>query len=130
MDVFPLSLMTTSTVARLEELQPESRFDVRRFRMNLIVDSDESGFVENGWLGRTLDVGDEVSLLAAMPDPRCVMPNLAQGELPRDPRILKTLARHNRLDVAGGGLYPCAGVYAIAQATGAVRKGDGVSLAG
>jgi uncharacterized protein len=130
MDVFPLSLLTTSSVEHFEELQPGSRFDVRRFRMNLIVGSEESGFVENGWLGRTLGVGDEVRLLVAMPDARCVMPNLAQGDLPRDPQILKTLARHNRLDVAGGGLYPCAGVYALAQKTGTVRKGDKVSVAG
>ena len=130
MDVFPLSLLTTSSVEHFEALQPESRFDVRRFRMNLIVDSDETGLVENGWLGQTLALGDQVRLMVAMPDPRCVMPNLAQDDLPRDPQILKTLAQHNRLDVGGGGLYPCAGVYALAQSTGTVRKGDAVILAG
>jgi hypothetical protein len=55
------------------------------------------------------------------------MPSLAQEDLPRDPRILKALARHNRLDV-GGALYPCAGVYAVAEATGTLRKDDPVSL--
>jgi hypothetical protein len=55
------------------------------------------------------------------------MPSLAQEELPRDPRILKTLARHNRIDVAGA-LYPCAGVYAVTEATGEIRKGDRISL--
>ena len=55
------------------------------------------------------------------------MPSLAQEDLPRDPQILKALARHNRIDVAGS-LYPCAGVYAVAEATGTIRAGDSVSL--
>ena len=38
-DLFPLSVLTTSTIARLTELQPQSRFDQRRFRMNVIVDA-------------------------------------------------------------------------------------------
>jgi uncharacterized protein len=126
-DLFPLSVLTTSTLDRLGELEPQSSFDVRRFRMNVIVDTPAHGFVENEWLGRTLAIGDDVQLGVALPDPRCVMPSLAQEDLPRDPRILKALARHNRIDVAGA-LYPCAGVYAVAAATGTIRKDDGVSL--
>jgi hypothetical protein len=38
------------------------------------------------------------------------------------------LVRHNRIDLAGA-LYPCAGVYAGAEATGTIRKDDRVSLA-
>jgi uncharacterized protein YcbX len=125
-DLFPLSVMTTSTLRHLSELQPESAFDARRFRMNVIVDTAADGFVENGWVGRTLDIGDQVKLAVAMPDPRCVMPNLAQEELPRDPQVLKTLAQHNRIDVAGSGLYPCAGVYAVVGSPGAIRAGDRV----
>ena len=56
------------------------------------------------------------------------MPGLPQEDLPRDPQVLKALARHNRIDVAGA-LYPCAGVYAVAEATGTIRKDDSVSLA-
>jgi uncharacterized protein len=126
-DLFPLSVLTTSSLDRLNELEPQSRFDPRRFRMNVIVDTSAPGFVENEWLGRTLAIGDDVQLAVALPDPRCVMPSLAQEDLPRDPQILKALARHNRLDV-GGSLYPCAGVYAVAQATGAVRTDDAVNL--
>lgn len=127
-DVFPLSVLTTSTLDRLNRLRPESRFDARRFRMNLIVDTPVDGFVENGWLGRTLAIGDGVRLVVVIPDPRCVMTNLAQPDLPRDPHILRTLAQHNRIDVGGGGLYPCAGVYAAAEATGTIRTGDPVRV--
>jgi uncharacterized protein YcbX len=128
MDVFPLSVLTTSSMDRLGELQPQSRFDLRRFRMNVIVDTAERGFVENAWLGRSLEIGDEVRLAVVLPDPRCVMTTVAQGDLPKDPRILKALVQHNRLDVAGAGLYPCAGVYAVAESTGPIRKGDRVRL--
>ncbi len=128
-DLFPLSVLTTSTLDRLSELQPQSRFDVRRFRMNVIVDTLVSGFAENDWVGRALEIGEDVRLDVALPDPRCVMPTLAQPGLPRDTGILKTLARHNRIDVAGGALYPCAGVYATAESTGTIRNGDPVRLA-
>jgi uncharacterized protein YcbX len=126
-DLFPLSVLTTSSLDQLGELEPESRFDARRFRMNVIVDTPARGFVENEWPGRTLAIGDDVKVGVALPDPRCVMPSLAQQDLPRDPRILKALARHNRIDVAGA-LYPCAGVYAVAETTGTIRKDDRVSL--
>ena len=127
-DLYPLSVLTTSTLDQLGNLEPQSRFDVRRFRMNVIVDTPERGFVENGWLGRTLVIGYDVQLAVSLPDPRCCMPGLPQEDLPRDPQVLKALARHNRIDVAGA-LYPCAGVYAVAEATGTVRKDDSVSLA-
>jgi uncharacterized protein YcbX len=126
-DLYPLSVLTTSSLDQLGELEPQSRFDVRRFRMNVIVDTPARGFVENEWVGHTVAIGDEVRLGVALPDPRCCMPSLAQEDLPRDPRILKALARHNRIDV-GGALYPCAGVYAVAEATGTISKGDRVSL--
>jgi hypothetical protein len=69
-----------------------------------------------------------VEVGVALPDPRCVMPSLAQEDLPRDSKILKALVRHNRMDVAGA-LYPCAGVYAVAGATGTIHKDDRVRLA-
>jgi uncharacterized protein YcbX len=128
-DLFPLSVLTTSSLEHLGELQPESRFDVRRFRMNVIVDTPTDGFAENAWIGHTLEIGDGVRVNVVMPDPRCVMTTVAQEDLPKDPQVLKTLAQHNRIDVAGAGLYPCAGVYAFAESAGTIRKGDRVSLA-
>jgi uncharacterized protein len=126
-DLFPFSILTTASLDHLGELEPNSRFDARRFRMNVIVDTPARGFVENEWVGRTLAIGDQVRLDVALPDPRCVMPSLAQEDLPKDSRILNALARHNRINVAGA-LYPCAGVYAVAHATGTIRKGDPVTL--
>ncbi|RLD23928.1 MAG: hypothetical protein DRI70_08775, partial [Bacteroidetes bacterium] len=53
MDVFPVSLMTTSTLEYMHELRPETNFDIRRFRMNVVVKTTDSGFVENEWVGKT-----------------------------------------------------------------------------
>ena len=93
----------------------------------LVVDTLEDGFVENGWTGKSVQFGDTARIAVFLADPRCVMTTLAQGDLPKDNDILRTLARHNRVDVAGG-LYPCAGVYAIVEAAGNIRAGDQVSL--
>jgi len=125
-DLFPVSVLTTSTLDQLNEARPESRFDRRRFRMNIVVETPERGFVENDWLGHELQLGDEVRLAVFIPDPRCVMTTLAQEDLPKDNDILRTLTTHNRLDVAGSGSYPCAGVYAVVTASGTVRRGDSV----
>jgi hypothetical protein len=128
LDAFPLSVLTTSTLARLNELQPQSRFDARRFRMNVIVDSEQAGFVENDWLGRQLVLGGAVRAHVAMPDIRCVMTTLAQDDLPEDTDVLRALVRHNRLQVGEMGQFPCAGVYAVVAVQGLVRVGDPVAL--
>ena len=127
-DLFPVSVLTTSTLEQLSELQPQSRFDQRRFRMNVIVGTKEAGFVENDWIGHELAIGDAVRLNVALPDPRCVMTTLAQDELPKDTDVLRTLTRHNRVQVGAAGQFPCAGVYAVVEAPGTMRTGDRVAL--
>ena len=77
-DVFPLSVLTTSTLAQLDEVRPESCLDQRRFRMNVIVKTERSGFVENGWIGHKLGLGDGARLNVALLGPRCVMTTLAE----------------------------------------------------
>jgi uncharacterized protein YcbX len=127
-DLFPVSVLTTSTLAHLAANKPDSRFDVRRFRMNVIIDTPADGPVENGWLSRRLLVDGGAELRVMIPDPRCVMTTLPQDDLPKDNGILQTMARHNRIDVAGAGLFPCAGVYAIVATDGRIRRGDAVTL--
>lgn len=127
-DLFPLSVLTTSTLDRLRELAPHSTVDRRRFRMNVIVATGEPGFLENGWVGHQLQCGAATRLVVSLPDPRCVMTTLAQGDLPNDTDILRTLASHNRIQVGDIGRYPCAGAYAVIGAPGPIRTGDPVSL--
>ena len=51
-DLFPMSVITTSTLRHLSERQPSSRFEAARFRMNVVVATTEAGFLENDWPGR------------------------------------------------------------------------------
>jgi uncharacterized protein YcbX len=120
-DVAMVHLLTTTTLDRLRELYPQGRFEVRRFRPNVVVQtvSGESGFPENDWIGHTLTIGDAVRLNVTGPCGRCVMTTLAQGDLPKDPGILATAARHNNVNV---------GVYAAVARGGKVRRGDPVRL--
>jgi uncharacterized protein YcbX len=51
------------------------------------------GFLEDGWLGRTLTVGG-VTLRIDQPCPRCVMTTLPQADLPKGQR--RRLRRRRR----------------------------------
>lgn len=128
-DLFPVSLVTSSTLGTLGDLAPNSRFDVRRFRMNLVVETETPGFVENDWVGRTVSIGGGATLRIVMPDPRCVMPTLSQGEdLPQDPDVLRTVIKSNRLELTEGARFPCVGVYAVAVSGGTIEPGAEVTL--
>ena len=118
-DLATLHLLTTATIDRLRALYPQGRFEVRRFRPNVVVETTEEGFAENAWVGRTLAIGDRVRLRVTGPCPRCVMTTLPQGDLPKDPGILRTAARHNGVNV---------GVYAEVLEGGTVLRGDPVRL--
>src|SRR5438128_1824978 len=54
-DVAMVHLLTTATIHRLREPDPEGRFQVRRFRPNIVVQlsSGEKSFAENAWVGHT-----------------------------------------------------------------------------
>ncbi len=119
-DCAVVHLLTTATLDRLRALYPDGRFEVRRFRPNIVVETanGEKDFVENAWIGRTLAIGD-VQLSITGPCPRCVMTTLSQGDLPKDNGILRTAAQHNRANV---------GIYASVLQGGRVRRGDSLSL--
>ena len=118
-DLAVVHILTTSTLAQLNQLYPEGRFEARRFRPNIVVNTQENGFVENQWIGHTLAFGDQVLLKITGPCPRCVMTTLPQGDLPRDTKILRTAAQHNNAHV---------GVYAEVVQSGTIRCGDTLSF--
>ncbi len=120
-DCATIHVLTTATLDRLRELYPGGRFEVRRFRPNIVVApaSAERGFVETAWIGRTLGIGSEVRLTINGPCPRCVMTTLRQGDLPKDSGILRAAAQHNQANV---------GVYATVLHGGRIRRDDLITL--
>jgi uncharacterized protein len=120
-DCAVVHLLTTATINRLRMLYPQGRFEVRRFRPNIVVETStsEKDFVENAWIGRTAAIGASVRLSITGPCPRCVMTTLPQADLPKDVGILRTAAQHNRANV---------GVYASVLQGGRIRRGDSVAL--
>jgi uncharacterized protein YcbX len=128
-DVAPLTIMTTQSLRHATRLQPNSRWDARRFRPNLLVDLDDDsdGFVENDWTGRRISIG-EATIEVLTPTPRCVMTTLAQDDLPADRQVLRTVARHNRVEIPGVGRFACLGSYATMVEAGPIAVGDPVRL--
>jgi uncharacterized protein YcbX len=120
-DTGMVHVLTTATLDRLHEFYHEGFFATPRFRPNVVVRTPDSshGFVEDTWLGRTIAIGERVHLKIDLNCARCVMTTLAQGDLPKDPGILRTAAQHNRVNV---------GVYASVLQGGMIRRGDSVWL--
>lgn len=124
-DAEPISLLTESTLDRFRELDGKGDFDVRRFRMNIIIESDQPGFIENDWVGSALAVGDKLKVDVIRPNVRCVMTTLPQDELPHDRELFRAILKHNGLEIEGRP-QPCAGVYAHVTAPGVVAVGQDV----
>jgi len=120
-DCYPLFLLTRTSLATLQSRHPASRFDPRRFRPNLLLESEApEGFPESEWVGKRLRVGDAV-LRVAMECPRCVMTTHAFADLPKDPAVMRALVKENAGNV---------GVYAAVETPGTVHEGEAVELIG
>jgi uncharacterized protein YcbX len=120
-DLGSLHLLTTATLAELRSLNPDVRFEPRRFRPNFVVQTppEVTGFAENAWAGKTVAIGEDVRINVTMPTIRCVVTTVAQDDLPNEPDVLRTAAKHNNAFV---------GVYAMVVQGGTVKRGDEVWL--
>jgi len=126
-DFAPLHLITTATLSRIAELSPGRRADLERYRPNIVIGTGGSGFTENDWLGRELRIGGDLVLRVIARTPRCAIPTLAHGRLPRDPEALRVVARSNRVSpMPDVDPEPCAGVYAEVLQPGRISTGDPV----
>ena len=118
-DLFPIHVLTTSTLQLMSRLNAEANWDVRRFRPNVLVDTESMpGAIENHWLGQAIHIGGFV-IKAEIPTIRCAMPMHAQTDLQRDPSVLRTIVREAN---------QCLGLYASVIESGGVTVGDIVEL--
>jgi uncharacterized protein len=120
-DVSPIHLVTDRSLASLALLAPESAFDVRRFRPNVVVAVDEhvdDQFPEQAWLGRRVRIGD-VELEVTLSCPRCVMVTRDFADLSTDRQVLRTIVRHAEQNV---------GVYANVVGPGNLEAATPVTL--
>lgn len=114
-DAMPVSIVTTATLAALAAAWG-GEIDVRRFRINIVVESD---LREDAWADRMLAIGGETRLLANAPIDRCVMITIDPDTGLRSPRLMKTVVR---------GFDNRVGLYASPARPGVIRVGDAVRM--
>lgn len=121
-DDYPIHLLATASLDALSRARPASRFEARRFRPNILIETaaGKHRFPEIYWVGTTLRVG-EALLCIRKPTTRCVMTTQAQPGLARDLGILRAVTAE-----AGNDL----GVYASVLSGGRVSVGERVELVG
>lgn len=133
-DFGPLHFVTTATLSRIRELHPEGEIDTRRFRPNLVLEIDgvPADFIENRWVGSAIALGEKVKTHVVAPCPRCAVTTVAQGDLPADPDVLRTLARNSSVARAGADpgdvVRAVAGAYAEVRCAGRLRLKDAVQV--
>ena len=110
----PIHIATNASLKHLAALADRAEMDVRRFRPNVLVETDTQGFVEDKWLERSLCMGT-VRLRCVDRAKRCGMTLLAQPDLIEDPEVLRATVRHNQRTL---------GVYCDVSKTGRVECGD------
>jgi uncharacterized protein len=97
--------------------------DMRRFRPNLVIDSqDAQPFEEDQWVGKVLEFGSDgtgPAISVTLRDPRCVMINFDPDTAAANSNIMQTVIRMNENH---------AGVYGTVIRTGEVRVGQVVVL--
>jgi uncharacterized protein len=123
-DEVALSLIGTATLDWLQTELPDLKIEPRRFRVNLVVRTEEP-FIEESWLGRAVQIGSGEDAVAAVFDrvlQRCVMVGMAQPGLAESGAVLQRIGTRddNPLCLAIGG--------SIAR-RGTVRAGDPVIVA-
>jgi uncharacterized protein YcbX len=104
----------------MQKGSPDSIFDARRFRPNLLISDTDSSvdFPERDWAGRRLKIGEAV-IEVTIECPRCVMVTHGFDDLPRDHKVMRSVVKQ-----ANGNL----GVYAKVETPGLAKVGDSVEL--
>jgi len=117
-DTFPLSLITTQTIARLSEMVG-APLEVQRFRPNILVEAtDGMPFSEDAWVGCVLRIGG-MRMRVDKRDGRCAVITVDPVTTERNPSILRTVAQDRQ---------GCLGVYGSTVEPGRVAMNDPVLI--
>ncbi len=117
-DTFPLSLITTQTIACLGETVG-AVLDVHRFRPNILVQAAaDVPFQEDDWVGCVLQIG-AMAMRVDKRDGRCVVITIDPVTTQRNPAILRSVARDRQ---------GCLGVYGSTVTPGRMAVSDAVTL--
>lgn len=117
-DTFPISLISTQTIAGLGELVG-AELDIRRFRPNIVVEAaGEIPFVEDDWVGRELQLGG-LRMRIDKRDGRCVVINIDPRTTRRNFAVLRAVTRNRE---------GCLGVYGSTVQPGRVTVGDAMLI--
>jgi uncharacterized protein YcbX len=119
-DAYPLLILTTNSLNHLQQLTKGAVIDERRFRPNLLIDTEELevGFVEERWRDKFLEIGDTI-IQFTLPCPRCVMTTIAFQDLNKAPQIMRTLVQENHHKL---------GIYGQVVKPGKIQIGDQAHL--
>jgi uncharacterized protein YcbX len=114
-------LLTNASLRAARGLRPEGDWDARRFRPTALLEAgDEEGYVEDGWVGALVTLGESASFVVFMQTIRCNLPTRAQPGLGRDTSVARLLRDHHDF---------CLGVYGAFRSPGRVCLGDQVTIA-
>ncbi len=115
-DTFPISLITTATIADLGDLVG-SQLEISRFRPNILVEAaDRLPFPEDAWVGSVLRIGG-LRMRVDKRDGRCLVVTIDPQTTERNPAILRTIAQDRQ---------GCLGVYGSTVEPGRIAVGDAV----
>jgi uncharacterized protein YcbX len=127
-DLAPLHLIASSTLAACAAQRPDLDWDVRRFRPNLVLEHDGASFAEDAWVGARLRIGDQCVVSIDQPTVRCAMPLRAQPALADAPALRRQPELYRAMDELHGAHPNHLGVYVGGVAPGRVSVGDAVVL--
>ena len=113
-------LLTTASLACLQQDLPVSTLDPARFRPNLLIATtpDVTGMAEQAWIGREIHIGS-VRFAVNKPCGRCSFTTLPQPGLALDRDVMRALIRGHARQF---------GVLGHVIAAGTIAEGDAVVL--
>nr|WP_277873703.1 MOSC domain-containing protein [Leptolyngbya sp. FACHB-60] len=119
-DCRPISLISLSTIRQINS-ECSIPIDKRRFRANIYFEfaSDESGFAEDNFVGRRLQIGSTAMVMVLERDPRCKMISLDPDTGEHNPEVSQKVTQAN-------GNF--AGLYCAVLVEGVLKKGDFIEL--